>query len=90
MLAHRIRVDRRKWRFLNTMTSEAGDTIKGTCACMHACSVQKASVFVWTSKYDSKTLRVDADFFSNMVEKTSVRGVSYDFCNMFELFFVTV
>ena len=36
---------------------------------MRACSVREGSVFesfrvyVWTGKYDSKTLRVNADFF---------------------------
>ena len=42
-----------------------GDTIKSACA------VRKASVFK-SGKYDSNTLRVDADFSHTETEKISV------------------
>ena len=53
-LKHRLIV----WMGENTMTSEVGDALK------IACSVLKASVFK-SGKYDSNTLRVDADFFKH-------------------------
>ena len=36
------------------------------------CVFSKLPGYVWTVKYDSKTLRVDAGLFLNMEEKISV------------------
>ena len=64
---YRVRVDGRKRRFSNTMTSEACDTRESACA--HTLerwkltSSNRFRVFVWTGKYDSKMVSVEADFF---------------------------
>ena len=67
--AYRIRVDkdRRKRRLLNTATSAVQSRFKQRVRA-HApygrlSSSNLIRVFMWTGKYDSNTLRMDAGFF---------------------------
>ena len=88
---YRIRVDGRKRRFPNTMTSCPGSRIafphirfeNVTCGRSFFLMRRKKAPFskipgyVWTVKYDLKTLRVDADFFFLNTEKKKSRFRKY-------------